>query len=167
MPKNFAVTLAGTQEAPPNASAASGTGIVVWDTATDTATYACTLRGLDFGSALGLPPQTATTADDVTAMHFHNGARGAAGPVVFGQIGPAQDTDDLGVVLNADGSWTVLGAWETTDPASVPIATFAAALDATPLGSDAPLYWNVHTTTFPGGEIRGQLVAASDLTIIG
>jgi serralysin len=167
MPMNFSVTLTGPQEVPPNASAASGVGIVVWDAATETAAYAFTVRGLDLGPLLGQPPQTATTADDVTAMHFHNGARGEAGPVVFGQIGPAQDTDDLGVVLNADGSWTILGAWETTDPATASIADFAAALDATPLGSDAPLYWNIHTTMFPMGEIRGQLVAASDLTVVG
>jgi serralysin len=130
--------------------------------------YAFTFRGLDLGPARGLPPQTATTADDVTAMHFHNGARGVNAPVVFGQIGPAQDADDLGVVRNADGSWTVRGAWETTDPANASIAAFAAALDSTPVGSDAPLYWNVHTTTFPAGEIRGQLVGAmlSDLNIM-
>jgi hypothetical protein len=166
-PKSFSVTLTGSQEVPPNASAASGTGIVVWDTATDTATYAFTVKGLDFGPRLGLPPQTATTVDDVTAMHFHFGGRGMAGPVVFGQLGPAQDTDDLGVVLNADGSWTILGAWETTDRANAPISDFAALLDSTPVGSDAPLYWNVHTAVFPQGEIRGQLVAASDLNIMG
>ena len=166
-PKSFSVTLTGSQEVPPNASAASGTGIVVWDTATDTATYAFTVKGLDFGPRFGLPPQTATTVDDVTAMHFHFGGRGMAGPVVFGQLGPAQDTDDLGVVLNADGSWTILGAWETTDRANAPISDFAALLDSTPVGSDAPLYWNVHTAVFPQGEIRGQLVAASDLNIMG
>jgi serralysin len=167
MAQIFTVALTGSQEVPPNASAASGIGAVVWDTATDTATYAFTFRGLDLGPALGRPPQTATTADDVTAMHFHNGARGANAPVVFGQIGPAQDADDFGVMLNADGSWTVRGAWETTDPANASIAAFAAALDSTPVGSDAPLYWNVHTTTFPAGEIRGQLAVTSDLNIMG
>jgi len=166
MPKNFTVTLTGAQEVPPNASAASGSGIVVWDTATDTATFAFTVRGLDFGPALGLPPQTAATADDVTAMHFHNADTGVSGPVVFGQIGPAQDNDDLGVVRNADGSWTILGAWETTDPANVSIADFASVLDLTPVGSAAPLYWNVHTTAFSAGEIRGQLIAASDVNPI-
>jgi serralysin len=168
MPKNFAVALEGAQEVPPNASAASGTGIVVWDTTTDSAAYAFWFAGLDLGPAVGLPPQTPeTTADDVTAMHFHSGARGEVGPVVFGQIGPAQDTDDLGVVLHADGSWTIHGVWETTDPASVPIADLAAVLDSIPVGSDAPLYWNVHTTAFPEGELRGQLFAAPDPIIIG
>jgi serralysin len=49
MAQIFTVALTGSQEVPPNASTASGTGVVVWDTATDTATYAFTFRGLDLG----------------------------------------------------------------------------------------------------------------------
>jgi serralysin len=155
---DFTVDLTGTQETPPNASTASGTGTVVWDPDTVTATYEFVVRGLDFGPALGLAPMTAITDDDVTAMHFHNGDRGMAGPVVFGQFNPAQDPE-LQVLLNDDGSWTISGVWDMTDPANVPIADFASMLESTPAGSDAPLYWNVHTGPFPAGEIRGQLVA--------
>ena len=131
MATNFTVDLTGMQEVPPNASTASGAGTVVWDPATTTATYEFVVNGLDFGPALGLAPQTETTADDVTAMHFHNAAPGVAGPVVFGQLGPAQDADDLQVVPNDDGSWTISGVWETTDPASVPITNFATVLGST------------------------------------
>src|SRR3954467_6748025 len=53
----FTVDLTGMQEVPPNASAASGTGTVVWDAATTTATYEFVVNGLDFGPALGLPPK--------------------------------------------------------------------------------------------------------------
>ena len=162
MAQTFTVDLTGTQETPPNASAASGAGTVVWDADTTTATYEFVVNGLDFGPALGLAPQTETTADDVTAMHFHSGDRDMAGPIVFGQLNPAQDTNDLQVLLNDDGSWTISGVWDTTDPASIPITNFATVLDSTPVGSDAPLYWNVHTTAFQEGEIRGQLVAAED-----
>jgi hypothetical protein len=109
---------------------------------------------VDFGG------RTASPADDVVSMHFHSQVRGAAGGVVFGQINPAHDSDDLRIAANADGSWTVSGVWETTDPANAPIAGFAGALAAAPIGADVALYFNVHTRAFTAGEIRGQLVAA-------
>jgi len=160
MANGFTLTFTGDQEVPPNNSPASGTGTVSWDSEARAAAYEFTITGLDFGSVLGMEAQTETTADDVTMMHVHNAPPGANGPVVFGQIGPTQDTDDLSIVLNDDGSWTVSGVWEATDPANVSIEDFAEALDAAAAGSDVPLYFNVHTTTFPGGEIRAQWVAA-------
>jgi serralysin len=158
MANSFTLVFTGNQEVPPTGSTASGTGTVAWNTAADTATYVFTVRGVDFAPVLGLAPQTETTADDVTNAHVHNEARGVNGPVVFGQIGPAQE-DDLSIVLNADSSWTVRGVWEPTDPANVSITEFAAALDAAVAGADVPLYFNIHTTTFPGGEIRAQWIA--------
>jgi len=162
----FNATLAGEQEIPPTGSPASGEGTVVWDPTAQTATYAFTIRDLDFGPIVGAGETTPSTADDVTNAHFHNAGLGMAGPVVFGQIGPAQE-DDLTIVHNADGSWTVSGIWEPSDPANVPIGTFAAQLNAAQPGEDVPLYWNVHTTAFPAGEIRGQLVAADDQALAG
>jgi hypothetical protein len=162
----FTATLTGEQEIPPTGSQASGEGTVVWDPTAQTATYAFTIRDLDFGPITGAGETTPSTADDVTNAHFHNAGLGMAGPVVFGQIGPAQE-DDLTIVHNADGSWTVSGIWEPSDPANVPIGTFANQLTAAQPGEDVPLYWNVHTTAFPAGEIRGQLVAADDQALAG
>ena len=159
MADGFTLLFTGDQEVPPTGSAASGTGTVSWDSAARTATYEYTVTGVDFGPVLGMEPQTETTADDVTIMHVHNAPRGANGPVVFGQIGPAQDADDLSIVPNDDGSWTVSGVWEPTDPANASIDTFAGSLDAAFAGSEVPLYSNIHTTTFPGGEIRAQWTA--------
>jgi serralysin len=147
MATTFSVTLAGAQETPPNASAANGTGTVTWDAAADTLTYDFTIKGLSFGQ--------------VTGMHFHSGAAGMAGAVAFGQLNPAQDTNDFKTIMNADGSWTAHGVWGTTDLASIPITNFAAVLSSAPVGSSVPLYWNVHTTMFPNGEIRGQLNATA------
>jgi CHRD domain len=160
MTRIFTASLTGRQEVPPNNSAASGGGIVIWDDDADRATYQFTVRGLDFGPATGTGAQTPSTADNVTSMHFHSQFRGANGGVVFGQINPAQDADDLRITRNDDGSWTVSGAWERTDPATVPVTDFAAVLDLTPAGLDIPLYFNIHSTAFPAGEIRGQLVSA-------
>jgi Ca2+-binding RTX toxin-like protein len=158
----FRLILEGTQEVPPNGSTASGLGTFIFDSAAVAASYSVRIEGVDYGPATGGLPQTPTTLDDVTSTHFHNQVRGVNGPVVFGQINPAQDNDDLAILLNADGSWTVSGRWETTDPANVSLANFAAVLGSAAVGTEVPLYFNVHTMQFPGGEIRGQLVAIAD-----
>jgi serralysin len=160
----FRAILEGSQEVPPNNSTASGVGTFVFDSVAVAASYSFRIEGVDYGPATGAPPQTPETDDDVTSTHFHNQVRGENGPVVFGQIAPAQDADDLSIVANADGSWTVSGVWELTDPANVSIANFAATLGSAEVGSEVPIYFNVHTNEFPGGEIRGQLVAIADDT---
>ena len=76
-----------------------------------------------------------------------------------------QDNDDLAIVLNADGSWSESGVWETTDPPNpmgVTINDFADDLGSATVGMAVPLYFNVHTSEFGAGEIRGQLVAIAD-----
>ncbi|MCA6109147.1 CHRD domain-containing protein [Bradyrhizobium cenepequi] len=158
----FRVVLEGTQEVPPTGSTASGLGTVIFDSAAITASYSFQIDGLDFGPVTGGPGQTPSTDDDVEGMHFHNQVRGVNGPIVFGQIHPAQDNDDLAITQNADGSWMVSGIWETTDPANASIADFAATLGSAAVGSEVPIYFNVHSAPFPGGEIRGQLVAIAD-----
>ena len=148
----FRVILEGTQEVPPNDSTASGLGTVIFDSAAVAASYSFDIQGLDFGPITS--GGTPTDPNDVNNTHFHNQVRGINGPVVFGQITPAHDNDDLAIVLNADGTWTVSGIWETTDP--VPItsistpysrwgATFATVLGSATVGSEVPLYFNVHT----------------------
>src|SRR5262245_11165880 len=163
----FRVTLTGGQETPPNTSTASGLGTVIFDDKAVTASYSFAIQGLDFGPVVSGQP--ATDPNDVTRTHFHNQQAGVAGQIVFGQIDPTaqfrQDADDLKIVPNPDGSWTVSGVWETTDPVNnsgLSIADFAAVLGSAPVTTAVPLYFNVRTAMFPGGEIRGQLVAIAD-----
>jgi serralysin len=158
----FRAVLEGSQEVPPHELTAHGLGTVTFDSAAVAADYSFQVIGVDFGPATGNPPQTEGVQDDVEGMHFHNGPRGVNAPIVFGQIHPAQDDDDLKIVQNEDSSWTVSGRWETTDPANVSIANFADTLGSATVGSEVPLYFNVHTTEFPSGAIRGQLVAIAD-----
>jgi serralysin len=154
----FHVILEGTQEAPPNGptdSTASGFGTIIFDNsdplAPPTASYSITIEGVAYGPITGEKPQTKATDDDVVSTHFHTAQRGTNGPVVFGQKNPDQDRDDLSIVLNKDGSWTVSGVWETTDPANRPITDFAPVLGAATVGTEVPLYFNVHTVEFPAG----------------
>ncbi|MBM6582905.1 CHRD domain-containing protein [Microvirga sp. BT689] len=158
----FRVTMTGNQESTPTGSAATGLGTVIFDNAALTAAYTIRVVGLDFGPASGRPAQTPDPNDNVTSFHVHNAPRGDDGGVVFGQVNPSHDADDLRITPNADGSWTVRGRWETTDPATVSISTFASQLNSASIGSDVPLYFNAHTPEFPTGEIRGQWVAIAN-----
>ncbi len=36
-----------------------------------------------------------------------------------------KDDDDLAIMQNVDGSWTVSGVWDPGDPANTPISDFA------------------------------------------
>jgi serralysin len=170
----FRVILEGTQEVPANNSTASGVGTVIFDSAEVAASYSFDIQGLDFGPITS--GQRPTDLNDVNNTHFHAQVRGVNGPVVFGQITPNHEDGDLAFVLNADGSWSESGRWETTDLVPItnsfpdaapglpdlPDDTFANVLGSATVGSDVPLYFNVHTVRFPGGEIRGQLVAIAD-----
>jgi serralysin len=77
-------------------------------------------------------------------------------------VNPAfqQDQDDFKIVLNDDGSWTLSGVWETTDPAdpvnNKSIADFADVLGSAPVTTAVPLYFNVHTNEFGGGRDPGS-----------
>src|SRR5215207_9237006 len=158
----FRVTMTGSQEVPARSSSALGLGTVIFDDAALAASYSILVTGLDFGPGLGQQAQTPDTGDDVTNFHVHNAPRGVNGSVVFGQINPSHDADDLSITRNQDGSWTVTGRWETTDPAAVSISNFTNQLNSAQIGSDVPLYFNAHTPEFPAGEIRGQWVAIAN-----
>lgn len=66
---NFAATLSGAQEVPPNASPAVGTGTFTFDTTTNILAYNISYSGL-----LGTE----------SAAHFHVGAPGVAGAIQIG-----------------------------------------------------------------------------------
>jgi len=156
--------LSGTQEVPLfTGTAATGVSSLSLNEAGDALAYSLTLNGLDFGTLLGTDPQTLDTSDDVTRIHIHAGARGENGPVALGLfdlVAPAaggQDADDLTIVENPDGSVTLSGVWEPTDPALISLSEFVEDIRTAAPGDGLDLYWNVHTERFPGGEIRGQL----------
>ena len=112
-----AATLTGTQENPPVATAARGSGIISVDPNTR-----------------ALIARVTTTGMAGTAAHIHSAALGVNGGVIV----PLTET--------APGS----GVWTSAATAAFDAAQYAAFLAGN-------LYFNVHSTANPGGEIRGQI----------
>ncbi len=82
----------------------------------------------------------------VTAMHFHRGKPGEAGPVVR-TICPA-----LGLACPTGTSATLSGIWKRDDAQALTPELIEALLNG-------ELYLNIHTALNPPGEIRGQIKA--------
>ena len=176
-PVRISSNLDGSQEVTPGDADSQGTSILTLNETGDALEYSLTVSGLDFG-ANGLVAGGATTpddtSDDVTRLHIHNGERGENGPVVFSlfdTVAPelgnqlnivGNQDEDLNVTLNDDGSVTLNGIWEETDPSSTPLRDFVAEIRAAEEGEDLDLYYNVHTEEFPAGAIRGQLVVTDE-----
>jgi hypothetical protein len=101
-----------------------GTGLVVafLDSSASLLTFAVGARDL---------------SGEVTAMHFHEGAPGVAGPVVI------DITDSIEV--NTEGSLAAAGVISVTDE-------IVSALRA------GNVYVNLHTALNPSGEVRGQVI---------
>lgn len=141
----FHATLTGDQEVPPTGSLKTGTATFILNDTADALSYNIKLFGFDL-DGLQTPGDA---SDNVTGIHIHRAPFGVNGPIVFGIFPlPGADADD--VVVNA-AAGTVSGVWD--NPPDIPNL----ALDIANLRNGG-LYTNVHTTTFPGGEIRGQIL---------
>lgn len=131
--QTFSFNLSGAQEVPANASPAAGSMQITIDD----------VAGLISYSFAGFNLQ-----GSFTMAHIHAAPAGANGPVVYDLVAPADYSGPVsfGSIL-IPNSWALLGQNET-------LATgLAAAINAAPWN----YYVNIHTTAFPGGEIRGQL----------
>ena len=147
---HYGVTLSGPNESPANASPAVGAGSADYDSTAHTLQLQVTFSGLTGG---------------VTASHIH-AATATAGS---GTSGVATTTPTFAGFPNGVTSGSYSNTLDLTlassyNPAYVTAnggttATAEAALAAAFAANKS--YLNIHTTTFPGGEIRGFLTPLS------
>lgn len=129
----FTTTLSGSNEVPARSTGANGFSQVIID---------------------GDRVHYAVEVDDITnvfAAHIHTGASGTNGPVrvTFFNVPQTSPLSVSDKTVLAEGTFTA---------ANVSGISFADLLAAIRNGT---AYVNVHTTQFPGGEIRGQLSRAN------
>lgn len=147
----YTATLSGPNESPPNASPGTGTATVTVDTTANTMRVQVNFSGL---------------SANTTASHIH-----AATVVPFtGTAGVATTTPTfpnfpLGVTSGTYDNLFDLLLATSYNPA------YVTANGGTPAGAESALlsalgagkaYLNIHTSAFPGGEIRGFLVAVPE-----
>jgi hypothetical protein len=129
----WATILSGTNEVPANASSGTGTGTFVLNNDQTDFHFHVQYSGLLFNRTLA---------------HIHNAAAGANGSVKRTMAGPG------GEVVGPGGTFdTFDGVWTTTQPTEALTAALVGELFA------GRLYVNIHSTNWPAGEIRGQIVA--------
>jgi CHRD domain len=144
-PVTFTATLTAAEETPPTPSTATGSAIVTFNG--DSISYELRVNGLS----------------NIVAGHIHVGAPGVAGPVVLTLITP---TPLLGPFNGILAARTITNPQLEGPLAGQPLSALLSAVQA------GNAYVNVHTNDgvappntgpgdFPGGEIRGQLHAAS------
>ena len=150
----YSATLSGSNEVPANASPGTGTAIVAYDPIAHTLSLDVTFSGL---------------SGNTTAAHIHCCAPPGANAAVATSL-PSFLGFPAGVV-----SGLYSQVFDLTLASSFN-AAFVAANGGTVLGAEAALsnglaggnaYLNIHTTAFPGGEIRGNLAPVPEPTTLG
>ncbi len=146
-PITLYATLTGAAESPPNASPGSGEAVVTFDDEADTLRVRVSFRGL-------LAPVTASHIHCCTAVAGEGTAGVATQTPTFtgfpsGVLAGEYDrTFDLGSLLSYRPGFV------TANGGSAASAEAALGLGLVSGGA----YLNIHTSLFPGGEIRGFLV---------
>lgn len=130
----FTATLSGANEVPVRPTAGSGTAGITFD-------------GTNVRFSIEVD-----NMNEILQAHIHSGAAGVNGPVRVFLFPPPPATSASSIPFSA-GAKTILtdGFFVASDVTGV---TFDQLLNEMRAGN---AYVNVHTRTFPGGEIRGQV----------
>jgi hypothetical protein len=150
-PFTFAAPLTGASESPPNASPGTGFALVTIDSVAHTLFISVNFSNLTAGN---------------TAAHIHV-INGPADANTSDTIGPvATTTPTFAGFPTGAITGTFVNTLDTTLASTYNAAFLTAAGGTTALSeaalfsgiADGRAYLNIHTSTFPGGEIRGFLV---------
>jgi hypothetical protein len=138
-PQVFAIQMRASNETPPITGAeanASGTATLTFNVTGSAGSFSS--GTVDFNVSLsGFPNGTL-----LTAAHIHPGAAGVPGGVL---LGTGLSTSDNVVLTNGSATFSKNGVAISADQANQILA------------APQNFYFNVHTTTSPGGAVRGQL----------
>jgi hypothetical protein len=143
----FLTNLSGANESPPNASAGVGAAIVTFTPATSSMRVQTTFSGL---------------SEVTTAAHIHCCTAPGTNVGVATQV-PYFSGFPIGVSAGTyDHVFDMTQATSYNASFVTANGSVDAALTALLAGmSDGTAYFNIHSTTFPGGEVRGNLVLDS------
>jgi len=157
----FVTRLVGSNEVPPTGSAGTGAAVVVINTVANSMSVGVTFSGLGSGT-------TASHIHCCLSFPFQTNSN-----VMVATTTPTFPGFPLGVTAG-----NYLMTFNLLNPASYNPAFITSTFNpsGTVAGADAALvsgiaagetYLNIHTTTFPGGEIRGFLVPVSGEVVTG
>jgi len=152
----YSVTLSGPNESPVNASPGIGSGTVNYDDFAHTLQLQVTFSGLIQTNGAG----------GTSASHLHAPPLNPfTGPAGVATTTPSFAGFPLGVFSGSFSNTldlTLASSWNPTYISNNGNTTAGAeaALAAAMAGGNA--YWNIHSSSLPGGEIRGFLVAVPE-----
>ncbi len=150
---NYSVALSGPNESPANASPGVGSGTVAYDTTLHTLALSLSFSGLT-GTTTASHIHAATAVADTGTAGVATTTPTFAGFPLGVTSGTYTNTLDLTLASSYNPAYVTANGGTT---ASAELALISA------LNTDKA-YWNVHTSTFPGGEIRGFVTAVPEPT---
>ncbi len=150
---NFAATLSGPNESPANASPGTGTALIAIDDVANTMRVQATFSGL-------LGTTAAAHIHSATAVPF-TGTAGVATTT------PTFPSFPLGVTSGNYNNLFDLTLASSYNPAFIPAIGGTTAAEAALIASlkAGTAYFNIHTSAFGGGEIRGFLIPATSTAV--
>ena len=134
----YAADLRPGNEVPPAASNAFGSAFVTFDLLNNTFAWDVATSGIA----------------NATLSHIHRGAAGANGPVVINLA-----TSAAAIAGGRTSGNATIASMQTANLTAADLTALGAAATA------AGYYVNVHSSAFPGGEVRGQLVPAHEYDV--